>query len=490
MMPANRRPSTLFRSIALAFGLTCFFPAIGFASLGTDYEHPLVQELSIRSLDVIVSIQGPPKRVSGDLTLELPPVVTLSSPVFLSGFVQADSQSALREAIKVFCDGRKIECNFVIGAAGTSTSSSAIVETSTKTLAQHISQSSADAVLIIQANVVDEFTIDRGVGNTILETPQGREWVQDFRPESSQGRLFLAQGFLFDCETGIRLWSRRAPEFPSTNRLRARDPFLKYGMTSNTDNQELLAVESAKAFSDAFLSTLPMTEPFDDQESRAKLRTIDRHLIEARLQLADRKPVGLYFDVGWTRLSFALPATLFDDTALPNIDPNSLTPNGVLTARANLTLFSEDRWLWNFAVPVYSDFSAGFARSYYQDEPLENQGLNARPRLVNIQYESLFGWGLEASSGLRYLLSQSWMFSTLFGAFYDNVSIVVSPSEIKVPSNISRFGVVGSGEITYFGPSGPENGYFTAAMRLKTGFDSQGYWILDPIFTLGAGILL
>ena len=167
-----------------------------------------------------------------------------------------------------------------------------------------------------------------------------------------------------------------------------------------------------------------------------------------------------------------------------------MTPNGVLTARANLTLFGEDKWLWNFAVPLYSDFSAGFARSYYQDEPLENQGLNARPRLVNIQYESLFGWGLEASSGLRFLLSHSWMLSTLVGAFYDNVSIVVSPSEIKVPNNISRFGIVGSSEITYFGPSGPEKGYFSATMRLKTGFDSEGYWILDPIFTLGAGILL
>ena len=480
------------RLIALAFTVFFLSPATGNASLDTDYEHPLLKELSLNSLDVVLSVQGPPKSVAGDLNLELPEVVTESSPLFLPGFVQADSQVALRNAMLAFCQTRNIACRFVLGTAETETSSSsaAVVETSTMTLVQQFAKSTSDAVLVIQAQVIDEFTIDQGVGSTMVETPQGRERLVDFRPERNTGRILFAQSFLFDRETGIRLWSRRAPDYPSTNRLTERHAFLRYGVVSKSNDTKNLARESAQAFTNAFFATFPKTEKFDDGEARAKLKTVDRRLIEARLNLADRRPLALHLDVGWTRMSFALPATLFDDTALPTIDPNSLTPNGILTARANLTLFGDERLMWNLAVPIYADLNPGFTRSYYQDEPLDDRGLNARPRLINLQYESMFGWGLEASSGLRFLLSHSFMVSTMLGVFYDSVSIDVSPPELKVPSHISRFGLVGGGEITYFGPSGPENGFFTATMRVKTGFDSEGYWILDPIFTLGAGILL
>ena len=488
IVSVNRLKFSLLSALACLFLL----PSSSLASLDTDYEHPLAKNLSIQSLDIVVSVQGPPKKAVGDFDLKLPSVLSDESRLFLPGFVEQSGQAALRNAIGDFCNARKIACSFVSGASASLTSSTTVslVESSTTTLSSLLPYSTADAVLIVQAYVVDEFTVDQGAGNTVVETPQGRELLPDFRPELRRGRLYLAQGFLFDRETGIRLWSRRAPDYPSTNRLTVRHPFLKYGLVSDDKDKDTVVSESAIAFTQAFFSTFLRTEKFDDSDSRTKLRTVDRRLIEAKLRLADQRPFALQLEVGWTRLSFALPATLFGDTSLPEVGPESVTPNGIFTARPSLTLFADNESLWNVAVPVYMDLNPGFARTYYQDEPRENVGLNARPRLVNVQYEGLFGWGLEGSFGLRFLVHQSLMVSTMFGLFFDSLSLTVAPAELAIPNNISRFGALGSGEVTYFGQDGPENGFFSAAIRLKTGFDSQGFWILDPIFTLGAGILL
>jgi hypothetical protein len=473
--------SACFRS-ALSFVLfvcVLLVPSAGIATgtVSRDFVRAEIEGLRLKTLDVALSISGPP-RVSGErFDVAIPSPINAASAIRIAGTLEEETTSAVRAALSEWFLNAGFEARFIAGSTSSTMTVSAVCRAST-----------ADAILIIRGVPIDEFMIDRGVGSKIIETPQGRERVQDFRPEKHRGRLILGQAFLFDQQSELRLWSRQAPDYPKTGRLRAAHPFLKHGYIGK-EKGPVLARLAAQGFVSSLLSSFPAATDRETALARERILNVDVDLERQSQGFWDSRPMSLDLSVAWAYGQFTLPLSLFDEV-LPGLDSGFVTPFGVLRGRPQLSFYSGSEWIWNLAVPFLWLPDRDLGLVYFRDEPRIEIGENAKDRRGDVRLERLFGFGLELSAGPVFVLSDHALVSPTLGLFVERWQFESSPREVLLEEALLRFGASMSGDLIYFPKKLDGRWFFRAQGQLRVGLNSSAEYLWGLSASFGLGMLL
>lgn len=184
-----------------------------------------------------------------------------------------------------------------------------------------------------------------------------QEYWNYLDPEVLHGRLLLGQAFLWAPQSGLRLWSRQLPEWPTHNRIITKSPIQDYGLLKPRSEALPPDVdrEAASRFSKLMLATFPAS---NDVPSSAWAR-VNPSEAEAQNALNDfldepRYLVSLGATAGWTQL-VAVP----DLIGAKPLHASDLMPNGsyglqfkFAMLRRGLNPFVELNYQW---IPVELD---------------------------------------------------------------------------------------------------------------------------------------
>jgi hypothetical protein len=478
-------------TLVLVCGFVSTSPVAAQSNQSREFVHEQLDGLRLKRLEVVVSIASPPRVLSEKFDLSAPPLIRDDSVLWLDEAQHTETVLAMIRVLRSRLDRDGYDSRFWVRAdvqVPAAETESIHTASSTLTVAALRARSGADAILVVRAIPADSFVVDRGVGSKIIETPQGRERVREFRPEKREGRLMLGQAFLFDRQTGLRLWSRHAPDYPQTNRLTPGHAFLSYGYVGPLTKSPL-AQAAALGFTSTMLATFPAPQVVESSDAREVLRQTDRALDRARQQFADRHPWALELAWGWSYERFALPLSLFDE-ALPVLDHATLAPSGLMRLAPRLKVHSASGWIWSVALPWTTLPTLNFERTYFKDEPRSDIGSNARDRLAKISASGLNSISLELSAGPAFMVRPNVLLTASAGLFTEVLLFEVSPAELLKQDRIVRLGALLSGEITYFPEGQPDFWFLSGRGQLRFGYDFLGKWAVDTSVTLGAGILL
>jgi len=469
--------ASLFHKLGLL--VVVLSPALSSASTVSyrDFENENLAGLRLKRLDVAISIAGPPRVLGTVFDLPAPAPTTYNSIIWNAAVQDGATAAAVRNAIAARFTKAGFEVSFRL-----------VNSTSTLTVSSVRADSSADAILIVRGISADEFVIDRGVGTKIIETPQGRERVRDYLPETRHGRLIVGQAFLFDRRTGIRLWSRQAPDYPKTKRLRTGHPFLKHGHVGKETGTELANL-AAEGFVSGLFVGFPKVQSSESSQARGRINATDLDQEYLTQAFWDKSPLALELGLGWSYGQFALPLTLFDEE-LPALGSDTITPNGLLRLRPQISFFTNSEWVWNMAIPFVILPERNLQRTYFRDEPKSNIGLNGRDHHADISVNGLFGFGGELSTGPVIVFEKQYLVSPLLGIFIERWQFDVRPGEVLTQDSMLRMGAFLGGDVTYF-PGGLDGSLFIRGQgQFRAGLDNSATFLWGLNVTFGAGILL
>lgn len=506
-------------------------------ALQRDYVRPILSDLTVQTLDVVVEVAGPP--VASPPSLNVP---SFQPPEWSSVLRSAKSEPATREALVQALSKRLRGLGYTkvrfLHAGGDATPAPAAapvvtpappVETSTAptpsgassvtvappppaavpppspgleqaplaqgvTLREVLDSSQADAVLVVRAVPVDAFYLFEATGETSVLDPGAGGLAASQAPVEDRitlrsGRLLVGQAFLFDRETGLRLWTRQLPDYPEEGKLRPDSKLLEYGFVTPEGSPELMpadkADKAAAAFSTAMFSTLPRAHTGSD-DARAQLAALDAGAEQSKQTFLDESHFILQLDASWAAESAGLGLAI-DDEPLEGLGTGAIAPSGLFRVTPRLGYQSPGGFVLTLGVPI-GIAPNDFARTYHRDDLNPNDADRGNSgAAVSVGTTNTFGF--EVGAGWAFLLSPQLQVRPEIGGLLDVWSLDAGPAAVVETSRIYRFGVFGGGDLVY--RFSEESSWFTrAGTRARVGGASAGGAFFGIDVNLGVGIFL
>jgi len=299
-------------------------------AVSRSFERDIVDVLPLRRIDVVVET-APVYRTKDALKPDAFPPPSLDAKL-AARFADPDQTRALQEALRTWGQAQ----GFEIGVLE--------LPQEDATLADALEASDADAVLVVRGLAVDEFGVyDTKQSQRFIEVTSGeaiREVVA--KPTPRTGRLIVGQAFLFDRDTGLRLWSRQIPDFPVEGKLLQNDPFFAYGFVQKRGVSELdasvKAERAAKAFVPKILETFPAPHA-GDETALADLDQAELRRTAERDGFYDGAHWMVEVGAGWGLTSASIGAQLVQDERdptggqvfeIPELGSGELVPSGIV----------------------------------------------------------------------------------------------------------------------------------------------------------------
>lgn len=396
-MSSSRVLSALRRlSVSLVSGC-----ALGLSACATsggvterDFKRAGADEVPLRTLELVVVVAGPPRVADETFAVR-----GFAPPVEGTPLVEGPEHTSTRDALAGELSRQLRAAGFVVRVRTTAvapprpappevvTSSTASVAVASASpapapvdlvpplapsddLASVRAHSDADAVLVVRAVPVDAFTIDVGVGTRWIDTPLGREQVRDFRPVRTEGRLMVGQAFLFERVSGVRLWSRQAPDYPADGRLIRSHAFLSSGYVQAEGEPAapdiVRATAAARAFARTILAGLP-TARDGRPEARVALSSLDAQRVAARDAFFDEGHLLVELNAGWGGETSDVDVTL-GESLLEPLGAGAVTPLGMPRLSPRVAWLAPGGALYGATVSLGLAPSS-FGRTYWRDNP-------------------------------------------------------------------------------------------------------------------------
>lgn len=512
----------------LALGLwSCATTGAGSRS----YERASLKDLTVRSIDVVLSVSGPP--------VGSPPIFSVPAfdvPQWDTVLRASEEDEATRDELAKVLRRRLAQGGYSYRllhggqSPDLATKTQPPIETSTspiglgvvtpgtarsfggaskpeaatteylepgRTLKSVLDGSTADAVLVVRAVPVDAFYIveatdqlggqDPGIGITV-----GQAVLQE-QAVLRTGRLLVGQAFLFDRRTGLRLWTRQLPGLPKDGRLVPGSELLKYGVLTPSGGAELLPEDKAAQAADAFVTSMFKNLPdahSGTEMARAELSAIDPLDEVATQSFLDVGHYVLQLDASWSAETAGVDVRLGTDADGPapdSLGTAAIAPNGVYRVTPRVGYLSPGGFL--FAVGVPLGFAPNeFARTYYRDNP--NSTLNDPEDIgTRLTLGKPSQMGLEMSGEYAFILTPKIFLRAGGGLFADLWTFDADPIGIVSHTRIYRYGGFAQAGVTLrFSDSSPVFVHGTARGRL--GWASVGPMVTGMDLLLGLGVFL
>jgi hypothetical protein len=476
-----------------------------------------LRDLELRNIDVVVVAKGPPL-AAGPL-LEVQPFEAPRRTTVLSVEEQDSAmRDALATALQKDLAARGFSVSF-IGAqpeiaplppieTSTAIATSTTVATSTTiglapanepgaprtasrlasdtTLEDLRLASTADALLVIRAVIVDQFhlhepakTIPNAPGDT---TPVRQE---PGRAYAVNGRLLIGQAFLFDRKTGVRLWSRQLPDYPEGGKILENHPILAYGFVQKDRRAlepETKARLAAGPFVAAMLGEFPVAQR-GKPEARAALDRIDVEKELREEQFFDDSRLMLEAELSYSGERSGTELVL-DGQALPPLGTGAISPNGIVRAGLRLGYLTPGGIVLSLA-GQFGGAPGSFARTYHRDRLETDMGDRDRNARVTITGANTFAG--ELGLGYLVLLSESLMLLPGADLFLDVWRVDAEPAGVVQSRTHVRVGVgINLDLLLSITPT-----FFTrVGINAKSGYDTGGPFFVGAGVSLGAGLFL
>ncbi len=500
------------------------------------YERAGLNELTVRSLDVVVSISGPP--------MASPPVFTVPAfdvPRWDSVLRAQQEDAATQDEVVKVLRRRLAQGGYTFRmlhggqAPAMLTRTQPPIETSTtpvghsairepgstpgarpeevaeeqpsradseylahgRTLRSVLDASEADAVLVIRAVPVDAFyiveTVDQlGAQDSGFGLIAGQAVLQT-QSVLRTGRLLVGQAFLFDRKTGLRLWTRQRPDFPDDGRLLSDAKLFDYGVRTPKGGSEMMpadkAAQAAQAFVNAMLKKLPDAHS-GTEAARVALATIDPQQEGATQSFLDEGHYVLQLDGSWSAETAGLDVQLGVDAQEPTretLGTAALAPKGVYRVTPRFGYLSPGGFLFSVGVPLGFAPNA-FERTYFRDNPNRNDGDpdDIGTRLTLGQPSQM---GLEVSGEYSYILTPTIFLRAGGGLFGDLWTFDASPLGVVSTDKIYRYGGFAQAGVTLrYSDSSPV--FLHGTTRGRLGWASVGPVVTGLDLILGLGLFL
>lgn len=360
-------------------------------------------------------------------------------------------------------------------------------------LADVFQASDADGVLVVRVVPVDAFYIfeETQRANVVDPVTGDIRVLADDAPTPRSGRLLFGQAFLFDRATRLRLWSKNLAEFPESNRLTPKAPFLDYGVVTEVGKPELppdrrAGVAAARFVEATFGDFLSPSE--GTEAGRAMLAAVDVEAEAAEQAFLDEGWLGLGVDVGWAAESAGTSVVFEASDTVPgrtiDLGTGAIAPSGVFRVTPRLDVVSPGGFSFEIGVPI--GFAPGsFARTYHFDNA--NAGVTDTDRGARATIDGPTLAGLEVSAGYVIPMSGTVKLLPTFGVFGEAWFLETSPAigdDVHV-----RLGLKGQLDaIVRMSPSSPL--FFRGGGGLRLGLDTAGPAVLGAVVNLGLGVLL
>jgi hypothetical protein len=477
------------------------------ATAERDFERPEADQVPLLSLDVVVVAAGPPRIAEERFAVRGFDPPEPGKPLLL-GAEEPELRGALVEAAKRHLEQVGFRVRLIHAGAAAATASTAAVATTTTatvgalpppppsgprpeldpevTLAAILAASSADGVLVLRAVPVDEFTLDLGEGRRVETTALGREQVKDYKPVRREGRLLIGQAFLYDRTSGLRLWTRQAPDYPDDGRLTPRHPFLQYGVVADPTQAGLTRAKINEEASRRFVATILRGFPAAKSGSagaRAHLASLDVERERRVQEFFDTSHWMLDLEVSLTAETSSLDLVFFDETLEP-LGSSALTPFGAPRLTLRGTYISAGGFLFSLGIPA-GYVPGGFGRTIYRDNPRPTVTA-PEDHAAHLVVEELWWLGAEAQLGQLMLIADGWYLAPRGGAFTEFWSIGVAPAEIAPDTTHVRFGLIAGLDLWLEVASGR---LVRLGADVRGGIDAAGGAVFGLGFGLGAGFL-
>ncbi len=455
---------------------------------GRAFERPGLADVSLQRLAVAVVAAGPPRIADTTFAVRgfAPP--QRGEPLLL-GTEDPETRDALAFALDGHLRraGYDVELHSSVHGRSSTTATTAVgrrLEVST-TLDQILGATEADAVLIVRVVPVDEFHLDFGTGTRVETTALGRERIKDFRPVKHQGRLLVGQAFLFDRRTGLRLWTRQAPDYPEVGRLTPKHPFLRYGYVHRDKEAALpdtpvLAERATAAFVKRAFGEFPAPQQ-GTTAGRDALEAVDVALESSIQRFRDDTHVAIEVSGRWGMEPAQLEINLAEELELDPLDTGAVAPGGLPRVAPQLSILTQSGLVWSFGVPI-TIAPANFERVIHLDDPTGD-------RTAVLSVKSLFGFGAELQLGGSFHLAETIMLVPRGGLFADIWLIEAAPSSVLVNTTRARVGAL-AGLDLILRAAADSLLYGRLGVDGRLGADLEGALLYGFQLSLGVGLLL
>lgn len=483
-----------------------------------DFSRAGADEVPLRSLDLVVVVAGPP-RVADDTFA----VRGFAPPVDGTPLVEGVEHASTRDALAGELARQLRAAGFVVRVRTTAavapllpvpprvrTTSTASVSTASATpalpepaaperaapavpglsvtddLAAMRRDSQADAVLVVRAVPVDAFTLDVGAGTRWIDTPLGREQVRDFRPVRTEGRLMVGQAFLFERASGVRLWSRQTPDYPSDGRLIRSHPFLASGYVQGEGEAAapdiVRATAASRAFARTILSGLP---PARDgrPEARAALTSLDAEKLAARDAFFDEGHLLLDVSAGWSGETSDVDVTL-GETLLQPLGAGAVTPLGMPRLAPRVAWLAPGGALYAATLTLGVGPSS-FGRTYWRDNP-QLTTVDAH-RAVRLTVSGVTSVGGQVDYGRVFAVGTDVFVVPTLGAYFDVWTLDAAPDPfVDAGLRLRVGGALGAEAWLRLS----ERWYLRGGASGRLGGDLAGGLTVGGALSLGLGLML
>jgi hypothetical protein len=475
------------------------------ASVGGVTERSYVRgeldDLELKSLDVVIVAKGPPLAAP-----EFLEIVPFEAPDRTTALGAEADDPTMREALAVALAKDLTARGFAVhfaGAAEAPPVASSTVASSTvgaafalpgeAHLASHLApgstledlrlSSTADGILVVRAVMVDFFhlhepakTLPRLPGDT------GVPRQQPGRVYRVSGRLLIGQAFLFDRKTGVRLWSRQLPDFPEGGKILEKHPILGYGFVQQDRaaiSDEQKAELAAPPFVASMLGEFPRAHD-GKAEARAALDAVD---VEAELreeQFFDDSKFMLELEASYAGERSGSDLVL-DGEALPSVGTGAVSPNGIARGGFRVGYLAPSALVFSVA-GQFGFASSSFARSYHRDSEVGTLDRNA-----SVTIDGTKTFGAELGVGYLILLSESLMLLPGGDVFLDAWAVDAAPSNVVEKRTHLRIGIGLDLDLLW-----SLTPWFFARLGVggRGGFDTGGPGLVGGSLSLGAGVFL
>lgn len=462
---ANRRIALLFVCIALLGGCASSATQVD----ARTYVRPEATQIRLKTLDVAVVVAGPPRVAEEKFAIASFPPPELDAPI-ARGQLDQTTMQAVATTLEHQLDNDGFALNFDVDV--------------NMTLKALLAGSTADGVLIVRAVPVDRFIVDVGQGSKTIETALGRERIRDFRPQPREGRLLVGQAFLYDRATGLRLWSKQAPDYPEGGRLTPTHPFLQYGYVGTSSSSTQLAHAAADGFVRKMFEGFPSANA-GDPAARAKLNALDIDEERRAQSFRDETHVAVEVGASWGLEPSRVEGQLFETSF--DISNGAITPVGIPRVAPRVSILTTSGWAWTFVLPL-GMASSGFGRTYHVDNPAPDLRED-RDQTARVKVNKTTMLGVEAHLGPTVRLSDLMVVVPRGGLFVDVWSIDATPGSVIRGRTRVRLGAALGSDLMFLPAS---DGWFFGRVGAdaRIGADTGGPFILGFALSGGVGILL
>lgn len=468
-----------------------------------DFSRTGADRVPLRSLELVVVVAGPPRVAEERFTVPgFPPPVGGVPLVGVPEDVQTRDALANELAKSLRAAGFEVTVRVTsptptpvataTTASSTVTGAAAPPSPAVPTLgsAEDIdalrARTTADGVLVVRAVPVDRFVVDMGTGTRWEVTALGREQVRDARPVALEGRLLVAQAFLFERASGVRLWSRQSPDYPADGRLTPTHPFLKSGYVQAAGEAPAPAIvratASARALGRTLLDGFPAARE-GDPGARAELLALDAAVLAESDAFFDASHWFFELGAGWGSETSELTMTLGDEELEP-LGPGATTPFGVPRIAPRVGWIAPGGTMLLATIPIGLAPSS-FGRTYVRDNP-DRTPIDA-DRAVRVEVGGVTAIGAQVEVGRLMSLSPSLFLVPRGGAFVDAWIVDAVPAPwVEADTRIRAGGALGLDVWWRLG----ESAYVRGGGDVRLGGDVSGGLVFGGALTVAAGLLL